>query len=74
MTSGLDVRVTEAGASVEVEASALAVDAEEGSSRRRRVDIVAELLDCVAKRKKPVRMSREGKGLMDRLKEEDKRT
>ena len=40
-----------AGASVvEVEASVLAVDAEEGSSRRRSVDIVAELLDCVGKK------------------------
>ena len=65
MTSGLDVRVAGAGASdIEVEASVLAVDAEEGSSRRRRVDIVAELLDCVAKREL-VRISREGKESKD---------
>lgn len=67
MTSGLDLRVAGVGASVaevEVEASALTVDAEEGSSRRRRVDIVAELLDCVAKREL-VRISREGKESKD---------
>lgn len=64
MTSGWDVRVAGGGASVEVEveveASVLAVDAEEGSSKRRRVDIVAELLDCRYRKRRAVSISEEG--------------